>query len=117
MPRRGRARKIDPNRTVRIGVRLSFEEQEQLLKQAALARLSLSEYVRKMSLDGEIRMEQPKGASPDVIVQLRHMGNNLNQIARALNSGGCVPPDLIAVCDEINDYIFDLMCESVGDDY
>ena len=47
-----------------------------------------------------------------VITELKRIGNNLNQIARRLNSGGHLPPDFTEVM-EGQRKIYDLILENM----
>lgn len=78
-------------RTHSVRVRLSEAEFFALTTFAADARLSTSEVLRRLSreagglgptLEGEL-----SGRLKSMVVQLRKVGVNLNQVARALNSG------------------------------
>ncbi len=66
---------------------------------------NMSGYIRKMSIDGYvINLEIPELS--ECAKLLRYISNNVNQIARTLNSGGAVYPDeVIDICtkqDEAN---------------
>ena len=66
---------------------------------------NMSAFIRKMSIDGYvINLEIPELANCEKL--LRYISNNVNQIARTLNSGGTVyPNDLGNICtkqDETN---------------
>ena len=69
-----------------------------LIKQKmALAGVrNMSGYLRKMAIDGYvINLELPELS--EGVKLLRYISNNVNQIARMMNSGGTVYPD------EVND--------------
>ena len=66
---------------------------------------NMSAFIRKMSIDGYvINLEIPELANCEKL--LRYISNNVNQIARTLNSGGAVYPDDVSdICikqDETN---------------
>ena len=66
---------------------------------------NMSAFIRKMSIDGYvINLEIPELA--ECVRLLRYTSNNINQIARQMNSGGAVyPNDVNAICtkqDETN---------------
>lgn len=102
-----RAKKSDDRRTETITFRISPEEKTRLDQAAIEAGLTLSAYVGAM-LDrrtGELRkrlaaMQIPAKPSapptpavaPEVMNELKRIGNNINQIAHAANSG--LPPDI-----------------------
>ena len=54
----------------------------------------MSGYLRKMAIDGYvINLELPELA--ESVKLLRYISNNVNQIARTMNSGGTVYPDKV----------------------
>ncbi|MEO1263604.1 MAG: plasmid mobilization relaxosome protein MobC [Bacteroidota bacterium] len=60
---------------------------------AARAGMTMSEYIRQMSLYGEVTIRQSK-YDHAFVEQLRRIGVNLNQQTKALNSTGVVRPEL-----------------------
>lgn len=100
----------DPtNRTNRVVVRLTDEERATLEREARAAGLSLSDFVRSRTLGGRrgarrgpsAKTAMKRAASPlpsssgpaytamnpVLFAELSRIGNNLNQITRAFNSG------------------------------
>lgn len=91
-----------PNRTHRLVVRLTDQERATLERDARAAGMSLSDFVRSRTLGGR-RRPSAKAAmrraassvpapayaamSPALFAELSRIGNNLNQITRAFNSG------------------------------
>lgn len=66
---------------------------------------NMSAFIRKMSIDGYVvNLKIPE--LEECVRLLRYTSNNVNQIARALNSGGAVYPDDVGdICtkqDETN---------------
>lgn len=83
-----------------VGIRFSAPERERLDGLAAAAGLSVSDYVRAaaLSADAPRRRRQAVASRPNLTpdelsalnalgVDVRAIGNNANQIARALNAG------------------------------
>ena len=88
-------------RTAVVPVRLTPDERDRLKELARESKISLSDYVRRTVLSKRL----PAKAAPEVNRQtyqeLARVGNNLNQVARALNSGqafGLDPKMLDALC-------------------
>lgn len=91
----------DPtNRTHRVVVRLTDQERATLEREARAAGLSLSDFVRSRTLPRRrgpsaktamARAASPapnfRAMNPALFAELSRIGNNLNQIARAFNSG------------------------------
>ena len=81
-----------------IYFKVSEQDRELIEQRMALAGVrNMSGYIRKMCIDGYIvNLQIPELAECSKL--LRHTSNNLNQIARRVNSGGGVYPDEV---DEI----------------
>ena len=62
----------------------SLSEWKQIEKAAAKVSMQTSEYIRRMSLNGEVKYLNMEGVTP-VINAMRIMGNNINQIAKKAN--------------------------------
>ena len=57
------------------------DEKEKIADKAKYCKISKSEYLRRMALDGYIIHKELKG-----IFEINSIGNNLNQIAKKVNS-------------------------------
>lgn len=66
-----------------LSIRLTQSEKSAIYKMSKKAQLTLTEYILKSSLKSEIKVVdlQP------LLVELKRIGNNLNQITRKINSG------------------------------
>ena len=64
--------------------RATEEEKDRIMKKVDASGLSISEYLRRCALDKKI---VAVNGLDDVARELRAIGNNLNQITRAVNSG------------------------------
>ena len=64
--------------------RATEEEKDKIMKKVDASDLSISEYLRRCALDKQIIAVN---GLDDVARELRAIGNNLNQITRADNSG------------------------------
>ena len=75
------------------------DEERRLIEQrmVLMGVRNMSAYIRKMCIDGYIVQLQIKELD-ECAKLLRHTSNNVNQIARRVNSGGGVYPDEV---DEI----------------
>ena len=80
-----------------IYFKVSEEERNLIEQKMALTGIrNMSGYLRKMAIDGYVvNLEIPELASCEKL--LRYISNNVNQMARTVNSGGAVYPD------EVND--------------
>lgn len=83
----------------RVTARFDQDEKQQLVEQAAAARLSLAHLVARRALapeNGTSPVADQLDAAIDELAatrsELSAWGNNLNQIARQLNMGAALPP-------------------------
>ncbi len=76
-----------------IHFKVTDEERELIKKRMALANIrNMSAYIRKMCIDGyTVHLQIPE--LTECAKLLRYISNNVNQIARRVNSGGAVYPD------------------------
>ena len=86
-PRLGEAER----RTRTIGVRVTEAEAEELRERAQAARLSMGAYLRRRALGQRVRMAELRLGAAE-LRELNRIGVNLNQMARALNSGAVSSP-------------------------
>ena len=89
-----------------IYFKVSEKERDLIEQKMALAGVSnMSGFVRKMSIDGYVvNLEIPE--LTECASLLRYISNNVNQMARQMNSGGAIYPDeahdICAKQDETN---------------
>ena len=87
-------KKASANRTRRLIVRITDEEQTRIRACAREASLPVSEYVRRMSPNGHIIVRRESGYSISVAHQLRRIGVNINQQMAIAHIDGELPPQL-----------------------
>lgn len=95
------------NRAEQVSIRLSPLELATLRSKADTAKTNVTAFVRAAAL-GQ-RVSVTKSTAPDFATrhELRRIGVNLNQIARALHEGrGHDPHELLALCAKL-DTLFD----------
>lgn len=80
-----------------IYFKVSEKERNLIEQKMALAGIrNMSGYLRKMAIDGYVvNLDIPELAGCEKL--LRYISNNVNQMARTMNSGGAIYPD------EVND--------------
>ena len=64
--------------------RATEEEKHRIMKKVDASDLSISEYLRRCALDKPVIVME---GVDQIAYELRAIGNNLNQITRAVNSG------------------------------
>lgn len=66
-----------------MSIRLTESEKSAIISKAKKSKLAMTKYILKSSLQTEIKVVdlQP------LLVELKRIGNNLNQITRKINSG------------------------------
>lgn len=87
-------REKDARRTRRLIVRITDEEQARIREGAREAGLPVSEYVRRMLIDGRIIIRRESAYGVSVAHQLRHIGVNINQQMAIAHLNGELPRDL-----------------------
>lgn len=81
-------------RSATVIFRVTADQRQQIEAAAAAAGVSVSNYARALVLTAR-PPRQPRGrADAAALSELNRVGVNLNQIARALNRGDGIPPDL-----------------------
>lgn len=85
-PKGGRPRKLGDRREAHLILRVSHEEKATIQAAAQRVGLSASDYVRRRALNAQIP-SRPVGADPALISELNAIGNNLNQLTRAVHRG------------------------------
>ena len=87
---------------------MTAEEKKEIAAKANQAQMSLTDYLIECSRKTTIKVTDLSA----ILVELKRIGNNLNQIARRLNSGGHLPPDFTEVV-EGQRKIYDLILENM----
>lgn len=65
-----------------ISIRLTSEEKKEIITKAKQAKLTLTDYLIECSRNTEITVTDLS----KVLIELKRIGNNINQIARKINS-------------------------------
>lgn len=90
-------------RTERLpALRMTPQELAATKQTANDAGLPLTTFARDMVLNGRIVLGGEIAIDPALVLELKRIGVNLNQIARVANSTGDIPPGLSAVCERVN---------------
>ncbi|WP_409967235.1 plasmid mobilization relaxosome protein MobC [Bengtsoniella intestinalis] len=90
-------------------IRLSPSEQEQLVRNATLAGLSKTAYLRRLIMGHEIK-GRPSGEIKALRTEVHKIGNNINQIARGVNTNTATAED-IAQSRYLMEQVYRLMYE------
>ena len=76
-----------------VNISLRDDERAELLRRADLARMPVHDYVRRRALSDRLRVVPPRRLGVEEFREVARLSSNVNQIARALNSGrGWVRP-------------------------
>jgi hypothetical protein len=89
-PRKGR----DDQLSEMLRCRLRPAEYLRIRQAAQQANMSVSDYVRRMLLTGNVVIKKTRTLDPEVFDQLRRIGINLNQAVHKLHATGLIPPEL-----------------------
>ena len=90
----------DANRTKALLVRLTPAESALLKEQSARTGRTQSDIIRSAWKKLKI-IELPPADFSETVIQLRRIGNNLNQLTRTANAGEVNIPELKSVLSEI----------------
>lgn len=74
-----------------LTIRITKSEKAAIVRQAKKAGMSLTEYI--LALSRQLPIYPPPDFSP-LLVELKRIGNNINQLAAKVNSGAAYVPDL-----------------------
>ena len=96
-------------RTETVRISLSPVEIATLKAKAERAQTNVTAFVRATALGTQIAVKPSAPADFELRQELRRIGVNLNQIAKALNAGREGMPSSLAACCEKLDAIFDRM--------
>lgn len=102
--------KKDPTdkRTEQLALRLSPVEVARLHEKAELAQTNVTAFVRAAALGRPVTVSAP-ASDFELRQELRRIGVNLNQIAKALNARQqALPASLVGCCEKL-DVLFDRM--------
>lgn len=70
---------------VKISVRLNEKEHKQLQRQAENAGLKMEPFIRKLIMGADIQPRPPDNIA-HLIREINYIGNNINQIAKKVNT-------------------------------
>lgn len=76
--------KKQKEKVVRFEMKLSYDEDDKLKSDSKKAKLTKSEYVRRLIMNCKLK-EKPDDRFYDILKNLTKIGNNLNQIAYRAN--------------------------------
>lgn len=82
-----------PEKTHMISVRLTDAERRKLSQICAVSGLPVSAAIREM-IGGITIRQRPPQELHDLYVEINHIGNNINQIARKANAGFATKDDM-----------------------
>lgn len=97
-------------RKITLSIRLTAEEKDALKKKAEQANLSMTDYLLRCSSRKKIKVVNMN----KVIVEMKRVGNNLNQITRRINSGDFKSYNFEKVIEEQRK-IYDLLLSMMSD--
>lgn len=83
----------EEHRGARIAVRVTARERNAIRKRAKASGLGVSAYIRRQALaEGRVPSVWDSGALSPLYAEMRRVGNNVNQLARSVNTFG---PDAV----------------------
>ena len=99
----------EARRTRTVGVRVTAAEAEELQERAQAARLSMGAYLRRRGLGQRVRMAAERRLGGAELRELNRIGVNLNQMARAMNSGAGTPAGTREAVEQVSELVARLL--------
>ena len=99
----------EERRTRTVGVRVTEAEAEELQERAQAARLSMGAYLRRRALGQRVRMAADRRLGAAELRELNRIGVNLNQMARAMNSGAAAPAGTREAVERVGELVARLL--------
>ena len=93
-----------------LTIRLTESEKANIEKKAAKAKMNLTEYIIAASNKSKIKVAED---TTPLLMELKRMGNNINQIAMKINSGAISSYNFTEVIN-MQRKIYEQMLELVG---
>ena len=94
-------------RPIKISLRLNEQEHEHLKQQAALSGFPMEQFLRGLIANEKMR-PRPPNEYAEIRRQLAAIGNNINQIARAVNARGFASKEDIEAVTEAKREIWEI---------
>ena len=99
----------EERRTRTVGVRVTEAEAEELQERAQAARLSMGAYLRRRGLGQRVRIVADRRLGAAELRALNRIGVNLNQMARAMNSGAAAPAGTREAVERVGELVARLL--------
>ena len=93
---------FDEIKLLQINLRVTLSEQVQLEEAAKTHGLSLVQYIRVRALKKQLPKFKMSVSDQELVIELSHIGNNINQITKKINQGN---PNI----DDLEDLLLLLM--------
>ena len=99
----------EERRTRTVGVRVTEAEAEELQERSRGARLSVGAYLRRRGLGQRVRSTAERRLGWAELRELNRIGVNLNQMARAMNSGAAAPAGTREAAERVGELVAALL--------
>ena len=99
----------EERRTLTVGVRVTEAEAEELRERAQAAHLSMGAYLRRRALGQRVRSAVERRLGASELRELNRIGVNLNQMARAMNSGAAAPAGIGEAVERVGELVAGLL--------
>lgn len=103
-------------RTEILQIRVSPIERAKIGAKADQANLVMSEYLRAIALKPRVTIKQTRDLDFATREELRRVGVNLNQIAKAMNAGQGLPVSLVKSTEKL-EAIFGVIFANLTEDW
>jgi hypothetical protein len=104
-------------RSAVVPIRLTPEERDQLQDKASDHRISLSEYMRRQAFSRRLPVKPAPEVNQQTYQELARVGNNLNQLIRAIHEGRVMAVDVssLPVLAELRTQIKEIGLQVLGE--
>ncbi|WP_421754180.1 plasmid mobilization protein [Croceimicrobium sp.] len=99
---------IEEKQSEVLRFRCTPSEKNSIQEKSSQVGLSLSDYMRAMALDGQIKIQQSK-YDFELVHQLKKLGVNINQQTKKLNATGVIPIELKRVLPKLEELLDQLL--------
>ncbi len=107
-----RPKKADEERrSLTVRARVTMSERDYIEQQARIAGIEITDYLRRRALDYVVPESPGHRSDPALVSELARIGNNVNQIARAIHRGRAVPDYWREVGDQLQKTLEKLLAD------
>lgn len=102
-------------KSIKKGIRFRASDRDLIEARAIEAGMTVSEFLRRCALGEEIVRYEHKDIDPAIKAELHSLGQEINQIAKALNAGEAYDPEqLETACKRLSALMDDIQAQTTA---